>query len=209
MAEKALKFPGLSSPPEPEKNKTLRVLYTIEALMLIIMVVGGIFFTFSYLQNSPRPFQAQKPVVIAGLVEAEKLAVIGKKGDFSFLRQDTGKFVNGRWSDNGHMFASNAGLGNWIEFSLPVPSPGQYKISVYLSQSYDYGIVAFSINGVPTGQTYDLYSNAVQSTGPQLLGTFSLETSQNRLRLEVIGKNPKSNSPYYQFGIDGIKLEKL
>ncbi len=104
------------------------------------------------------------------------------------------------------MFASRPFEGDWIDLRLPEQEPGDYALDLFLTKAADYGIVAVSVNEVQLG-TFDLMSlREVVPTGALKLGNVKLRGRKNVLRLEVVGKNPNAAPPFYQFGIDGIRL---
>lgn len=185
--------------------------------LMAVLGVGAFLVLWKYVQGpaarkaTPNP----KPAVAAGLVipkliEAESLVVKSRQGAFEFILQGTTDFPRGGWSRNGQMFAMNASAKDAIEFALPVKEPGRYRLSVFLTKAVDYGIVRFSVDGKPAGKPIDLYSGGtdVVPTGAIALGSYALQGKNDTLRLEVIGHHPENRAPHFQFGIDGIVLEK-
>lgn len=181
----------------------------LEPLITIALVLLGVVFTTSYLndQSTHGAGPIARSVQIPGLLEAEDLKVLGKSRDFNFAYQSTDLFHDGAWSGNGHMFASNTELGDWIDFAVPVEKSGKYTVFAYLTRARDYGVVQFFVNEQKTG-AIDLFDASIRSTGPISLGTFSLSPKKSNLRIQVVGRNPQGVSPFYQFGIDGIRLER-
>ncbi len=54
---------------------------------------------------------------------------------------------------------------------------------------------------------FDLWTRiGVVPTGAQSLGEIALSGSGDVLRLEDAGKNQHASAPFYQFGIDGVRL---
>ena len=65
---------------------------------------------------------------------------------------------------------------------------------------------------VAAGGAVDLWSNdshAVRPTGPLDLGEVQLTDTQNDISLVVVGHNSANRKPHYQFGLDGLKIEKV
>jgi hypothetical protein len=141
-----------------------------------------------------------------GLLEAEDLRVVGASRPFPFWLQPTEAFPDGRWSKNGHMFASSTQPGDWIELELPPVAPGPHRLELFLTKAGDYGIVAVSVNGERIGEPLDLSSYTIHTTGPLAVGSVALRGRQDVLRLEVVGASPRALPPHYQFGIDGVRL---
>jgi len=141
-----------------------------------------------------------------GLVEAEELRLVGTSRPFPFWLQPTEAFQDGRWSKNGHMFASGTQPGDWVELELPPLAPGRHRLELFLTKAGDYGIVAVSVNGARVGGPIDLSSYAIHTTGPLDVGSVALRGQQDVLRLEVVGASPRAAPPHYQFGIDGVRV---
>ncbi len=187
-----------------------RILDWTEAALWLVLIVVGSLVALAVLRESEvrnRPRAAAKPAP-GGLIEAEDLPVVAKSRDFTFWLQPSTGFPGGNWSKDGHMFASKPIKGDWIDFRLPEQKPGDYALDLFLTKAADYGIVAVYVNEVQLG-TFDLLSlREVLPTGALKLGNVTLRGRKNVLRLEVVGKNPNAAPPFYQFGIDGIRIRK-
>lgn len=181
---------------------------TLEVILLLSVMVHLILFSWGPARPTPTPAPKPAAYVNPALIEAEVLAVPGRSGDIEMFTQSTEDFVSGRWSRDGHLFLRTRKAGDWVDFLLPVETAGRYRVIAYLTRSYDYGNVEFSINGRATGEKISLWSpdGQVFPTGPLSLGTFELTPEKNRLRVTVVGSDPASAPPHYQFAIDGIKL---
>ncbi len=185
-----------------------RILDWTEAVLWIALIAVGILVALAVLRESEMRNQPRGPVAPAptGLIEAEDLARIGQSRDFPFWLQPTSDFLEGKWSGDAHMFASNTTEGDWIEFRLPEQEPGHYALELFMTKAADYGIVAVAVNGIPL-LAFDLWAGrGVLPTGALKLGDVELGGSDDVLRLEVSGKNPDASPPFFQFGIDGIRL---
>ena len=184
-----------------------KAVYIIEVLLLVaLLVFGGIVLTdLIQLQRADEVPEFST----AGMTNAEDLKVLSKSRDFSLVVQSTETFTGGKWDRDGQLFGYNTQLSDWVEWAIPVPSPGTYRILAYLTRAADYGLVQLSLNGYPIGTEIDLWArdNVVKPTGPVDLGLHQLEGTQATLRLEVVGKNQRNSPPHYQFGIDGITLK--
>jgi len=192
-------------------DRRARILDWTEAGLWVALLVVGSFVALAVLRDSEtrnRPRADAKPAP-GGLIEAENLTVLGKSRDFTFWLQPTSAFRDGNWSKDGHMFASSPIKGDWIDLRLPEQEPGEYKLDLFMTKAADYGIIEVSVNEVPLG-TFDLLSlRGVVPTGALDLGSVRLSGSKNVLRLEVVGTNPNAAPPFYQFGIDGIRIAKM
>ena len=177
-------------------------------LWIALLAVGTLIALTVFEEDSSRPRRtAQRAAKVS--VEAEDLRVVARSGAFNFWLQSTTDFLSGRWSKDGQMFALGAQKGDWIELELPEREPGPYRLELLLTRAADYGIVSVSFNGAPIGEEIDLWSGqGVVPTGPLDLGRVELRGSGDVLRLEATGKNPGARAPYFQFGIDGVRLTK-
>ncbi|MCH8083679.1 MAG: hypothetical protein IH885_05530 [Myxococcales bacterium] len=187
-----------------------RILDWTEAGLWIVLLVVGSLVALAVLRDSEsrnRPRAAAKPAP-GGLIEAEDLKVIAKSRDFTFWLQPSSGFPGGNWSKDGHMFASSPTKGDWIDLRLPEQKPGVYALDLFMTKAADYGIIAVYVNEVKLDE-FDLLSlREVVPTGALKLGNVELRGRKNVLRLEVVGKNPNAAPPFYQFGIDGIRIRK-
>jgi hypothetical protein len=187
-----------------------RILDLTEAGLWIVLLIVGTLVGLEVLRDAStrvRP-KAERGPVPTGLIEAEDLPVIAKSRDYMFWSQPSSMFPGGRWSKDNHMFAQATVKGDWVELRLPEREPGNYRFELFLTKAADYGIVAVSLNGAQVG-TFDLYSGrGVVPTGALDLGELELRGREDVLRLEVEGTNPRASMPFFQFGIDGIRLGK-
>jgi hypothetical protein len=156
-------------------------------------------------EREPRP--AWKPYRIEGLLEADTLKVLERTGG-DIGGQDMGQFGT-KWSGARHLWWRARAAGEQVVLGLPAKKKGRYEVVTYLTKSWDYGTVRFSVNGRTAAGPFDLFSGAERKcvpSGPISLGTFDLREGQNRVKVEVTGKNEKS--PGYYVGIDGFLLKE-
>ncbi len=136
-----------------------------------------------------------------------------KSGDFDASPQDMAPFADGKWSGESHLWVRPAKVGEWLDLELPVQAKGRYHVIVYLTKARDYGIVQFHLDGKPLGKTIDCFhADTVVSTGGIDLGTVDLtkgdlKQGTARLRVEVVGTNPKSDGLRYMWGLDCVVLK--
>jgi D-arabinan exo alpha-(1,3)/(1,5)-arabinofuranosidase (non-reducing end) len=186
------------------RRRSDRLLDAAEVVLWIALLVLGILIGLTVLREwaGPKPRQAPE-----SLVEAEDLPVVGRSRDFSFWLQPTKDFAGGGWSKDAHMFAVTDRIGDWIELGLPERKPGRYRLEIFATRAGDYGVLAASVDGQRADGDIDLWSGeGVVPTGRIDLGSVELKGKGDVLRLEVIGANRKASPPFYQFGVDGIRL---
>jgi hypothetical protein len=187
-----------------------RILDLTEAGLWIVLIVVGSLVALAVLRDGEarKQVRADAPPAPGGLIEAEDLSVIAKSREFSFWLQPSDGFSGGNWSEDGHMFAHNTKDGDWIELQLPEQEPGRYALEVFMTKAADYGIVVVSVNGTRRG-TFDLWSGrGVLPTDALKLGDVELSGSEDVIRFAVEGTNPNAASPFFQFGIDGIRIDE-
>jgi len=186
-----------------------RILDLTEAGLWIALLIVGSLVALAVLRDGEARNRIRADVKPApgGLIEAENLPVIAKSREFSFWLQPSTGFSGGKWSADGHMFAHDTTDGDWIELRLPEQEPGRYALELYMTKAADYGIIAVSVNGARRG-TFDLWSGrGVLPTGALKLGDVELGGRDDVIRFAVEGKNPYAVAPFFQFGIDGIRIE--
>jgi hypothetical protein len=190
--------PGRPFEPNPR-------LLVIEAMMFAGIAVMGGAVTYEIVNASKAP-EPRAALVVPGMIEAEMLPVVGKTGEFTVAPQDTSSFPHGEWSGEQQLFVSTRAPGQSISLRLPDRDAGSYHLTGYFTKSYDYGIVQVLVNDQKAGETIDLWSYAIESTGPISLGVVTLGGENDVIRIGVVGRNEQSSAPFYQFGIDGFTL---
>ena len=109
------------------------------------------------------------------------------------------------WSNNSQLFWMPTAVGEKIDLGFNVDKAGKYNVMVRLTKAGDYGIHQLSVNDQKAGDPIDSYSSTGVTIGdPVSIGTFDLPAGQNKLSVEVTGKNAAGQS--YLFGLDYVKL---
>jgi hypothetical protein len=148
------------------------------------------------------------PFKVAGAIEGESLKITAKSRDFELHWQDTMSWVHGQWSGDRQLYASPLRAGDWADLELPAAAEGKYRITVYLTKSWNYGVIQFLINGTRIGKPIDGFNaDTVVSTGPIDLGAANLTKGANRLMVEVVGTNRMSAQGHYSWGLDCVVLK--
>ncbi|PWU21967.1 MAG: DUF2961 domain-containing protein [Verrucomicrobia bacterium] len=149
-----------------------------------------------------KPVQTFK---ISGAIEGEKLKILSKTGGTTQEQDMTG--FDGQWSNDAHLWWTEAKPGDKLTLSLPVIKSGTYRISMQLTKAPDYGIVQLYLDDQKLGETIDLYHQSVVTTGALSMGTQKLEAGDHKLTAEILGANAKAIKGY-MFGLDYVKLEQ-
>ena len=203
----------MAKAPEPElappSGPIERWLDAIEAVLWIGLLVLGSVVAIAVMREATGEAEQASADLVApvGLIEAEQLKLLGQSRAFSFWLQPTSSFGGGRWSQDGQMLGFGTQQGDWVELELPEREPGKARLEIFLTRAADYGIVTVSLNGTALGGEIDLFSDrGVVPTDAIDLGVVDLHSQGDVLRLSVIGKNERAAPPYFQFGLDGIRL---
>ncbi|MFG0331461.1 MAG: glycoside hydrolase family 172 protein [Phycisphaerales bacterium] len=163
-------------------------------------------FSPNMLRQLPDPPPLPPPFQIDGAVEGEALEIVGVTDGLVTGRQDLWKKQT--FSGDAHLWLQARSTGDYVKLKLPVDAPGEHRVSIYLTKSWDYGVIQPYINGEAAGEPIDTFNTEgreIASTGAIELGVFDLEPGAT-LRLEVIGTNAASEPPHYFFGLDAVRV---
>lgn len=150
----------------------------------------------------PPPFQ------IAGAIEGETLKILGKSGEFTAARQELWK--DNTYSGDAHLWVQATRPGDWIDLEVPVSSPGEHRLVLHFTRSWDYAVIQPFINGEKAGEPIDTFNTLARdlgATGPIDLGQFNIEGRSFVLRLEVASSNPAAEGSGTFFGLDCIEVK--
>ena len=97
--------------------------------------------------------------------------------------------------------------GHWVEYVLPIPEAGTYRIKARAAGGDSSGVVRLLVDGDPQGDPADLYSATPRSPLDLDWGTVTfLKAGKAIFRLRVEGKNPKSQGHHLE--VDSIQLTR-
>jgi hypothetical protein len=108
------------------------------------------------------------------------------------------------WSGNAQLFWAAPGTGAELTLGLPVLTLARYRVVAYMTRAPDYGRIEFSLDGQPTGVSFDGYGAEVAPADPVILGLFALDTGTRTLSLRVVGRHPESAG--FFVGLDRVVL---
>lgn len=182
-------------------------LFRLELGILGLLIVLSVFFSHAFIHNYVK---ATRPVILVQVpyfIAAEKFAAGPQSpSDIAIGKQATRVFGGEQWVSEEQIFAQNSDANGWVEWRVSDVTPGKKKVSIYLTNAADYGIVQVSINDHAVGSPIDLYASSVIPHPAVDLGIVDVNETTMKLRLTVVGKNPMASTPFYQFGIQGIAL---
>ena len=148
------------------------------------------------------PVQRSK---LRGGMEGEDLKVVSKTAGNPQV-QDLIGFGESQWSNDAHLWWTDARPGDKLELALPVEKSGSYNVVLQLTKAPDYGIVQLYLDNQKLGNAIDLYNPSVIPTGRLVLARQELAAGRHTLGVEILGANPKAITNY-MFGLDYVKLE--
>jgi hypothetical protein len=163
--------------------------------------------------RTPQQQEAARPVLddpgdfqIAGAIECETMKVLSKSDGLAHSTQSAYPFTVGSWSGGSQLFVQAKKPGDFIEVLMADKVDGPRKVTLYATKSYDYGMLALSINGKRVEKDFDGYAPQPALSGPVELGVFEPRDGHIVLRVEVVGTNTASKAPHYYFGLDALVL---
>ena len=137
--------------------------------------------------------------------EAESLTVLGSSGDTSHVDAHSG-------ASGGYVYIMDSNqVGDYVDIKIPNLAAGVYDVVVGMKHYWTRGIVQVSIGDVggplmSIGDAVDLYEET--AFGDFNLGAWKAHTTGDKvLRLQVVDRNPDSNSPGHTLSIDTVRFE--
>ncbi|MCX6873162.1 MAG: DUF2961 domain-containing protein [Verrucomicrobia bacterium] len=163
--------------------------------------------------REPQPSEAAAAVrelpgvrKIAGAIECEGLTVSATSPGLQVGEQAGAMLAGGSWSGDKQVFVQSTKVGDFIEFAIPVADDKPHQLTLYATRSYDYGLLRFTVNGMPAGKEVDFYHPEAMLAEPVDLGTHQAKDGKLLLRAEVTGANAASRGPRFYCGFDCIAL---
>lgn len=161
----------------------------------------------------PRPPPLPPPFKVTGAVECEDLRVIGQSADLKVGKQDMRSFKRGAWSGESHLWVQGRQPGDFVELEVPATGTAKrFKVTLYPTKSWDYGVVRFTVNGQKAGKDTDLFSGGQGRCAPGApvdLGVFAPRDGKLTLRAEVVGANPGALGSKSYLGLDCVVLTPM
>ena len=140
-------------------------------------------------------------------VECETMKIVAQTDGIPAKPQPLHRYDGQRWSGANHLFVRAERIGDFVEVRFPVEGDGPRKLTLHATQSHDYGVLRLTINGLPAGEDVDTYAEKPGPLGPLELGVFKPVDGAFTLRVEVVGKNDKSEKTGTYFGLDCVVIE--
>lgn len=147
------------------------------------------------------------PYMMRGGIEGESLSPSQQSDGVQATVQAISSAAIPPISGGKHLFLRMPREKSFSTFTLPGSlQPGKCTATLVAVTARDYGIVQWSINGQPIGDPLDGYTPAVGSRTIQSL-PLTLRSGSNELRVEVTGRNPKSQG--FCAGLDVFLLRPV
>ncbi|MGJ8639697.1 MAG: glycoside hydrolase family 172 protein [Opitutaceae bacterium] len=142
---------------------------------------------------------------IKNAVEITPKQILSQTGSIKTREQDLKKLkLKGNWNLNSQLLFRDGQLGDAVEIKIPASLPVAQTLVLHATKSDDFAILKFSVNGKSAGKKVDLYAPKPIPSGPIKLGSFEPVNNAYFIRVEVVGKNPKSDGTF--FGLDCVEL---
>jgi hypothetical protein len=107
---------------------------------------------------------------------------------------------------DGHLlYMPQAEKGAWLQIPFEIEKKQPQRLVLVMTRSYDFGKYQAYLDGIKLGGVMDLYSEDINSREYHLLD-FWPEPGEYTLRLECVGKNPKSTG--YYLGIESVRIRQ-
>jgi hypothetical protein len=150
--------------------------------------------------------QAARLKRIAGAIECESLKILNKTEGLIAEPQDMSPWDSANWGKGHHLVVKARKPGEFVELELAAADQEPRELILYGTEAPDFGILKITVNGQESTKSVDLWGPNVQPAKPVSLGSFKPENGGYRVRVEVVGANPKSTGPRYFFGLDCFVL---
>ncbi|MDF7823629.1 DUF2961 domain-containing protein [Pontiellaceae bacterium B12227] len=145
--------------------------------------------------------------VFKGAVEIKPEMVVSKPQALAIKPQNLKKMkIKGAWNAGNQLLFKNSKIGDVVEIRIPAASPVAEELTLHATKAKDYGILRLSVNGKPVDGDIDLFAGKPMPSGAIKLGAFNPVDGAYVVRIEVVGKNPKSSGTF--FGLDCVSLRE-
>jgi hypothetical protein len=114
-------------------------------------------------------------------------------------------FADGNMSNGNGVILESHAAGDFISFTINVPTTGLYGIRPRHKPNNNRGIWQLSVDGVNQGGTFDGFSSGVQYVEVDC-GTKQLSAGSHTFRFQITGKNGASSD--FWIALDYIKLAR-
>ncbi len=141
---------------------------------------------------------------VKGALEGETLKILSKSAGNPRPQGLTDRA--GTWSNQTHLWWTDAKPNDVLELALPVAKDGTYNLMAQFTKAVDYGIVQFFLDGRKIGDPMDFYNDGVIATGEIDLGVFNLKNGEHILKAQITGANDKAKKSY-MFGLDYLRFQ--
>jgi hypothetical protein len=108
------------------------------------------------------------------------------------------------WGGNAQLLWTEGQKGAMLDLEILVGKRGTYKVSLALTQGPDFGIIQAQVDTSWSNQVFDGYSPTVTRVDSKELGNFKLNAGPGKVRLKILGKDPRSTG--FLVGIDRITI---
>ncbi len=135
------------------------------------------------------------------LYEAESLATTVSAGDTSVNSADAAA------SGGSLSYGNFNAVGDWIQYTVNVPTAGTYIVSSRVKKHPDRGTAQLYIDGIAQGNPVDQRQSSASYTTVSFGEVTFASPGNKQFKLQITGKDPSSNS--YTLANDTIYLTKI
>jgi hypothetical protein len=144
------------------------------------------------------------PKQIPGAVEGELMELVASSPGLDVEVQGMG---SNDWSGMHQRWIKATKPGDFAAFRVVAPKAGRYRVTLRLTQSWDYGVVRVDWNGSEAAKDVDLWCGPEQRLSVKELDLGERDLSQPcELKLTVTGHAPGNAAPNFYCGLDCVVL---
>ena len=154
----------------------------------------------TFTARAPHARERRLPSLERIIAYARDAAATAKHGEGSVTTQQLELYPGAQL-----LYMPKSADGAWLEIPFEVQKKEPLRLLLNLTKSYDFGKYQPYLNGVKLGGPVDLYSEKIASEEVHLMD-FWPEPGNYTLRLECVGKNPRSQG--YYCGLESVRLRE-
>ncbi len=157
------------------------------------------------LKNRLNYYAAYKAYKEKNALEGEELPI--KNLSNGKTRVQDLSFYGNYWSNEKHLWWTDAGKGDFIELEIDSPDSTTKNLTAQLTKAVYHAIIQLYFNGEKIGNEIDCYDNEILATGKINFGKVKIKKGKNILKIKIIGLSHPQTKKLYMVGLDYIKFE--
>ena len=157
------------------------------------------------LKNRLNYYAAYKAYKEKNALEGEELLI--KSLSNGKTRVQDLSFYGNYWSNEKHLWWTDAGKGDFIELEIDSPDSATKNLTAQLTKAVYHAIIQLYFNGEKIGDEIDCYDSEIIATGKMNFGKVKIKKGKNILKIKIIGLSHPQPKELYMVGLDYIKFE--